>query len=537
MPSKKRKRAGKAKAIKPGQKKKTARPEAKKKKTLLQKPRFRKAPSRLNSIILIILDGWGIRGSKKKNAIKLARTPNMDFLAANYPSTKIQASGSFVGLPKRQMGNSEVGHMNIGAGRIVGQEFVIISKAIKNGSFYKNKNIIEAFKNGNNIHIMGLLSDGGIHSHISHLFALLKMAKKYKKFVHVHAFLDGRDTPKKSAGKYIKQLEKKLKGIGEIATISGRYYAMDRDKRWERTEKAYNCIALGKGTYSRGPLDGLNEAYRRGETDEFVQPTLTSLSYKGVRDGDSVIFFNFREDRARQLSDAFVIDEFMSFRREKKKVHFLEMVRYEKGVKHVHIAFMQPQPENTLGEVVSKSRMKQLRIAETEKYAHVTFFLNGSREKVFPGEDRVLIPSPKVATYDLKPEMSAFEIKDEVIKRIKSGKYDLIVLNFANPDMVGHTGILEASIKGCEAVDSCIGEIVKEIIDIDGAAIVIADHGNCEEMIGKWETTHTTNPVPFILVSNYKYSIKKKGALCNIAPTILKLLGIKKPKEMAGGMI
>ncbi len=509
----------------------------KKQKTTLGKPRNRKAPESIKSVMIMILDGWGIRQSRKANAVRQASTPNMDFLAANYPSTKIEASGNAVGLPKGQMGNSEVGHMNIGAGRIVGQEYMIINKAIKNRSFFKNKALKEAFSKGNNVHLMGLVSDGGIHSHINHLFALLKMAKKHRKRVYVHAFLDGRDTPKRSAGKYLKQLSTRLKGLGEIATISGRYYAMDRDKRWDRTGKAYNCITLGRGIYSTGPLDGLDKAYKRGETDEFVQPTLTSQTYKGVENRDSIIFFNFREDRARQLSEAFVRDDFMEFRREKRDVFFVEMVRYEKGMKNVNVAYEQPQPKNVIGEVVSRDRLKQFRIAETEKYAHVTFFMNGSREKVFQGEDRKIIPSPKVATYDLQPEMSAYEIRDEAVKQVKTKKNSMIILNFANGDMVGHTGVLDAAVRGCEAVDSCVGEIVKQVLAADGAVIIIGDHGNCEQMTGKEETTHTSNPVPFILVSNYKYSIRKKGALCNVAPTALRLLGLEKPREMAKGMI
>ncbi|MBU0536785.1 MAG: 2,3-bisphosphoglycerate-independent phosphoglycerate mutase [Nanoarchaeota archaeon] len=486
--------------------------------------------------MLIVMDGWGIRASKKDNAVKLAHTPNIDFIAKHYPAGILCASDGCVGLPKGQMGNSEVGHMNIGAGRVVGQELVIISKSIKNRSFFRNKALNDAFKKGNSVHIMGLLSDGGIHSHIEHLYALLKMARKYKKYVHLHAFLDGRDTPKRSALKYIKAVSKRLKGIGEIATISGRYYAMDRDRRWDRTEKAYNCIVLGQGTYSQDVFDGLNEAYRRGENDEFVQPTLTSLTYKGIYDGDSVIFFNFREDRARQLTNAFIEKEFLDFRREKKNVFFVEMVRYEKNDKTA-VAFEQLSPPNVLGEIISQNKMKQLRIAETEKYAHVTFFFNGSRETPFPGESRILVPSPKVATYDLQPEMSAAKIKEEVIRSIKTKQYNLIILNFANPDMVGHSGMLDAAIKACETVDSCVGEIVKEMLAINGAAVIIADHGNAEEMAGPKATTHTTNPVPFMLVSNYRYKIKKRGALCNVAPTILKLLGVKRPKEMDSGML
>ncbi|MCX6706916.1 MAG: 2,3-bisphosphoglycerate-independent phosphoglycerate mutase, partial [Candidatus Woesearchaeota archaeon] len=354
--------------------------------------------------------------------------------------------------------------------------------------------------------------------------------------VCLHAFLDGRDAPQKSAEKYLKDTEKRLKGIGEIATISGRYYAMDRDHRWERTEKAYNCIVNADGIYAKSALQGLNEAYRRGETDEFVSPTLTSSSYMGIKDGDSVIFFNFREDRARQLSHALVDESFMDFRRVKKDIHLLTMVDYEKGMK-ASAAYTRHTVENILGEMISKNKMKQLRISETEKYAHVTFFTNDSRENPFPGEDRIMIPSPKVATYDLKPEMSAYEVKDEVVKQIRSKKYNLMIINFANGDMVGHSGMLDAAIKAVEVVDKCVGEVVKEVLAIDGAAIIIGDHGNCEEMSGPHATTHTTNPVPFMLVSNYKYSIKKKGALCNVAPTILTLLGLKRPKEMKYSMI
>jgi 2,3-bisphosphoglycerate-independent phosphoglycerate mutase len=503
---------------------------------LFHKPKLNKAPVKLNNVVLIIMDGWGIKASKKDNAIKLAKTPNLKFLEDNYPSAKLFTSGPAVGLPKGQMGNSEVGHMNIGAGRIIEQEFVMINKEIRKGSFFRNKAIIDAFKRGNKVHIMGLLSDGGVHSHIDHLFALLKMAKRYKKQVCLHAFLDGRDTPQKSAEKYIKDTEKRLRGIGEISTISGRYYAMDRDNRWERTEKAYNCIVNADGIYSKSALQGLNEAYRRGETDEFVSPMLASPAYRGMKDGDSVIFFNFREDRARQMTHALVDESFMNFRREKKDIHMLTMVDYENGMK-AEVAYCRHCSENILGEIISRNKMTQLRIAETEKYAHVTFFTNDSRENPFPGEDRIMIPSPKIATYDLKPEMSAYEVRDEVVKQIKSKRYNLIIINFANGDMVGHSGILAAAIKAVETVDKCVGDVVKETLAVDGAAIIMADHGNCEEMSGPHATTHTTNPVPFILASNYKYAIKKKGALCNVASTILSLLGLKRPKEMERGMI
>lgn len=490
-----------------------------------------------NRAVLVILDGWGIRKSRKFNATKIGKTPNLDKLEKNYPHAVLQASANAVGLPKGQMGNSEVGHMIIGSGRIVKQEYMIISKAIHNHKFFRNKVLINSFKRKGHLHLMGLVSDGGVHSHIDDLLALIKMAKKYKKHVHVHAFLDGRDTMKKSAEKYLRQTEKALKGIGEIVTIAGRFYAMDRDERWDRTEKAYNCIIKSQCIFAKDPYHALRDAYSRDESDEFVSPAITSLNYHGVEDDDTIIFFNFREDRARQLTRAFVDDDFMNFNRSRKKVNFVCMTRYDTKIKNVEVVFEQQKPKNILGEVISGNGLRQLRVAETEKYAHVTFFLNCTHENPFKGEERILIHSPHVRTYDLKPEMSAFEVKDAVVNGINSEGYDFIAVNFANGDMVGHTGILEATVKAVETVDKCIGEIVDAGMKKGYSMIITADHGNCEEKFGKHQTTHTTNPVPFILISEKKHKIRKKGALFNIAPTVLQLLGLKKPKEMEKSMI
>lgn len=508
-----------------------------KKKAKQRKPVKKEAPKESKNVVLVILDGWGLRPSKKFNAAKTAKTPNINSLSKKYPTAVIECSGPAVGLPKGQMGNSEVGHMNIGAGRKIEQEYMIISNAIHSRKFFKNKVLVNAIKNSRNLHLMGLVSDGGVHSHINDLLALIKMAKKYKKHVNIHAFLDGRDTQKKSAETYLKKTEKALKGIGEIVTISGRYYAMDRDERWERTEKAYNCITKSSCVYARDPYEALKDAYDRGETDEFVSPAITSQTYSGINDGDTIIFFNFREDRARQLTRAFVDESFMHFNRPKKSVKFVCMTRYDESIKNVEVAFEQEKPKNILGEIISNAGIKQLRVAETEKYAHVTFFFNCTHETPFKGEDRVLIHSPHVATYDLQPEMSAFEVKDAVVKGINSGEYGFIAVNFANGDMVGHTGIMDAAVKAAEAVDKCVGEIVKAGLAKDYSMIITADHGNCEEMFGKHQTTHTTNPVLFILVSGRKHKIKRKGALCNIAPTVLQLMKLQKPKEMTKSLL
>jgi len=487
-------------------------------------------------VILVVMDGWGLRKKGRDNAITLAKTPVMDRLLRKYPSAVLAAAETAVGLPKGQMGNSEVGHMNLGAGRIVEQEFMLISKEIRRKSFFGNKALIDGMK-GKTVHMMGLLSDGGIHSHITHLYALLKLAKKFKKRVCLHAFLDGRDTEPACAARYLADIKKKLEGRGEIATISGRYYAMDRDNRWERVEKAYLAIADANGVFFPNAEKALEESYKSGVTDEFVKPCLTSASYKGVRDGDSVIFFNFREDRARQLTRAFVDEEFRNFPRNRKNVIFVCMTEYDKKIKDVKVAFSREPLPDILGEIVSKRGMAQLRVAETEKYAHVTYFFNTLREEVFPKEDRIMIPSQKVATYDLKPEMSAQGITDAVVKAINSGKYSLIVLNYANGDMVGHTGVLKATIKAVETVDKCVGKVVDAMLAKDGVIAITADHGNCEVMSGKEQTSHTISPVPFLLVSNKKMKINKRGVLGNVAPTILDIYGIPKPKEMMKSLI
>ncbi|WP_427338851.1 2,3-bisphosphoglycerate-independent phosphoglycerate mutase [Caloranaerobacter sp. DY30410] len=499
-------------------------------------------------VALIILDGWGIGKDYEGNAILKAKTPNYKMLLENYPSTKLEASGLSVGLPEGQMGNSEVGHLNIGAGRIIYQEFTRISKAIENGEFFEKQEFIKAVenakKNNSSLHLMGLLSDGGVHSHNTHLYALLELAQKYGlKEVYIHCFLDGRDVPPKSAKKYIEELENKLSeiGVGKIATISGRYYAMDRDKRWDRTKKAYDAMVLGKGRVASTPIEALNKSYDEDITDEFVIPTVIvkdNNPIKVIEDNDSIIFFNFRPDRARQITRAFVDDNFDGFVRDKKvNVYFVCMTQYDKTIDNVEIAYKPQVYVNTLGEYLSKKGLKQLRIAETEKYAHVTFFFNGGVEKPNEGEERVLIPSPKVATYDLKPEMSAVEVKEEVIKRINEDKYDFIVLNFANPDMVGHTGKFEAAVKAIETVDECLGDIVKLIVEKGGKVMITADHGNAEEMIdentGKTITAHTTNKVPCIVIGEGDVKLRE-GILADIAPTILDMMGIEKPNEMTG---
>ncbi|RKD29114.1 2,3-bisphosphoglycerate-independent phosphoglycerate mutase [Thermohalobacter berrensis] len=499
-------------------------------------------------VALIVLDGWGIGEEYEGNAISKANTPNFDRLIKNYPNTTLEASGLNVGLPEGQMGNSEVGHLNIGAGRIVYQDYTRINKSIDNGQFYENKEFLKAINNvkekDSKLHIMGLLSDGGVHSHNTHLYSLLNLAKKHGiEKVYVHCFLDGRDVPPKSAKKYIEELEEKLNeiGIGEIATVAGRYYAMDRDKRWDRTEKAYNALVLGKGIEVATAIEAVNRSYSEDVTDEFVIPSVVTKNGKPVTtvdDSDSIIFFNFRPDRARQITRAFVDENFEGFDRDKKvNVHFVGMTQYDKTIENMNIAYKPQKHENTLGEYVSSLGVKQLRIAETEKYAHVTFFFNGGVEEPNEGEDRVLIPSPKVATYDLKPEMSAIEVKDEVIKRIREENYGLIVLNFANPDMVGHTGKLDAAIKAIETVDSCLGEIVEEIQKVNGKVLITADHGNSELMIdqhsGKTLTAHTTNKVPCIIIGEGNVKLRE-GILADVAPTILDMMGAQIPEEMTG---
>lgn len=502
------------------------------------------------TLMLIILDGWGYREAKEGNAILAARTPNLDRLVNECPWCFLEASGEAVGLPEGQMGNSEVGHLNIGAGRVVYQDLTRINISIRNGDFFENPAFQSAISNAqekdSSLHLMGLVSYGGVHSYMTHIYALIKLVhEKGLKKVYIHAFLDGRDVPPKSALEDIKELDAfcKENGNAKIAMISGRYYAMDRDKRWDRIKLAYDALTLGVAPYNAPDAEtAVSEAYNRGETDEFIKPTVITDSegkpVATIQDDDSVIFFNFRPDRARQLTWAFVNENFDGFIREKHpNVYYVCMAQYDETL-DLPIAFPPEELENVLGEVLSKHGLIQLRIAETEKYAHVTFFLNGGQERCYEGEDRCLIPSPKIATYDLKPEMSVYEVTDEVIRRIQSGKYDVIVLNFANMDMVGHTGILDAAVQAVEAVDICMGRIIETLKEKEGVALITADHGNAEQMInletGEPFTAHTTNPVKCIYFGNDMIKALKNGKLCNLAPTLLELLGIPKPQEMTG---
>ncbi len=482
----------------------------------------------MKPLILIILDGWGIRKEKRGNAVLLAKTPFFNSLKEKYPYGELKASGQAVGLAKGMMGNSETGHLNLGAGRVVEQNILKINESIEDKSFFQNpalkKAVDNAKKNNSSLHLMGLLSDAGVHSHQNHLFALMKMARdKGLKNVFIHIFSDGRDTSMKSAPHYLNELEKRMEGE-RIATLIGRYYALDRDKRWSRTKKAYSALVKAKGIKAGSASEALTEAYRRGETDEFIEPTVIG-GYQGIKKDDSIIFFNFRSDRPRQLSQLLI----------KKGFNLTVMTEYYEGIK-AGVAFKKRKIKNTLGEVLSREGLNQLRIGETEKYPHVTFFFNGEEEKAFPAEKRVIVPSPKVATYDLKPEMSARKITEELLKRIS--KYQVVILNFANPDMVGHTGNLKAAIKAVETVDNCLEKIVSSVGE--GTFLITADHGNAEEMIdeqGNPISCHSTNLVPFILVSDNKYKLKKEGKLSNIAPTMLELLKIKKPKEMIDSLI
>ena len=498
-------------------------------------------------VALIILDGYGLNDCTDKgvNAIYEAKTPVMDGLFAKYPHSKLSASGMDVGLPDGQMGNSEVGHTNIGAGRIVYQELTRITKSIKDGDFFENEALNEAVnncvKNDSALHLMGLLSDGGVHSHNEHLYGLLELAKKAGlKKVYVHCFLDGRDVPPSSGADFVKALYEKTKeiGAGEIATVMGRFYAMDRDNRWERVEKAYNAMVYGDGVNAECPYEAVLESYKNDVTDEFVVPTVVVKDGKPVgkiESNDSVIFFNFRPDRAREITRTLVDAEFTGFERTLVKPYFVCMTQYDALMPNVDVAFKPQKLTNTFGEIVSNKGLKQLRIAETEKYAHVTFFFNGGVEAVYEGEDRALIASPKVATYDLQPEMSAYLVKDEVINRIKSDEYDVIILNFANCDMVGHTGVFDAAVKAVEAVDECLGEVVEAILNQGGCALITADHGNADRMLdtdGGAFTAHTTNEVPLIFAGGENEL--KDGRLADLAPTLLEIMGIEKPSEMSG---
>ncbi len=499
------------------------------------------------------MDGFGINPDTVGNAIYSANTPRLDKIFAECPHTQIGASGMDVGLPDGQMGNSEVGHTNIGAGRVVYQELTRITKSIKDGDFFANKALLDAMdnckKNGSALHLMGLLSDGGVHSHIEHLYGLVEMAKKNGLTkVYIHALLDGRDVPPASAADYIDQLNTRLAeiGCGKLATVMGRFYGMDRDNRWERVEKAYAALVYGEGIQTDDAAAAVRKSYTEIDadgkhiTDEFVLPTVVSGTER-IKTGDSVIFFNFRPDRAREITRTFVDDDFTGFERKggRQKVFYVCMTQYDASMPNVEVAFKPESLENTLGEYLAKNGLTQLRIAETEKYAHVTFFFNGGREVSFEGEDRILVNSPKVATYDLKPEMSANEVCDKVCEAIESGKYDVVILNFANCDMVGHTGVFEAAVKAVETVDNCVGRVADSTVKMGGVMLLTADHGNADRMIdtdGSPFTAHTTNPVPFAVIGK-DCKLREGGRLCDISPTIVKLLGLKQPGEMTGESI
>lgn len=502
---------------------------------------------------LLILDGFGYRKEKEGNAIKTDGVANIKALWDSYPHTLLQASGMDVGLPAGQMGNSEVGHLNIGAGRIVYQEFTRISKSIDDGEFFQNPAFLGAVENckkhDSALHLMGLCSDGGVHSHLTHLYALLKLAKDHGlEKVYVHCFMDGRDVPPTSGKGYVEQVDAKLKelGVGRIATVMGRYYAMDRDNRFERVEKAYAALTYGEGLTASNAAEAMQQSYDAGVTDEFVVPTVVLTDGKPtatIQAQDSVIFYNFRPDRAREIIRAYIFEDFDGFERKNGffPLYYVSMTQYDKTFEgHLQIAFKPQSMHNTLGEYLAKMGKTQLRIAETEKYAHVTFFFNGGVEAPNEGEDRALIASPKVATYDLKPEMSAYEVTDEAVRRIESGKYDVMILNFANCDMVGHTGVMDAAVAAVHAVDSCVRMVVEAIQKTGGRCIITADHGNAEYM---WDekaqvpfTAHTTNPVPCILVDDSRKSVELRegGRLCDLAPTLLDLMELPVPQEMTG---
>ena len=492
----------------------------------------------------MILDGWGIAPASSSNAASLARTPNLDKYFANYPHTQLEASGLEVGLPAGQIGNSEVGHLNIGSGRIIYQSLTRISKSITDGDFFTNPVLVKVMDqvkvSGKALHLLGLLSDGGVHSHITHIIALLEMAKKHGlSKVYVHAFLDGRDVPPQSALTYVEQLEHAMEtiGVGKIATVSGRYYAMDRDKRWERLAKAYATVVQGEGERAVSAIAGIQASYAAGVTDEFVIPFAVEGVDGRIQAGDGVIFANFRPDRAREITRAIIDEDFPYFERpaSARPVRFACMAQYDATIA-APVAYPPEEINDTLGQVVAERGLRQLRIAETEKYAHVTFFFNGGVEEPNKNEERILIPSPKVATYDLQPEMSAEEVTQALLAELGKDKFDVIILNFANPDMVGHTGVLAAAIKAMEKVDECVGRIVEKVLSLDGSVCICADHGNLEKMAeadGEPNTAHTTNPVPFILISKTQHQLHK-GILADIAPTMLELLHIPQPKAMTG---
>ena len=495
-------------------------------------------------VALIILDGFGENPADYGNAIKSAETPNMSRLARQWPATSLGASGMDVGLPDGQMGNSEVGHTNIGAGRIVYQELTRITKSIADDDFFENESFLEAMdncrRNDSSLHLYGLLSDGGVHSHNTHLYALLKMAKTCGlEKVFIHCLMDGRDVSPHSGVDFIRELQSKIAqiGTGKIATVMGRYYAMDRDNRWERVEQAYRAMVYGEGTPNSDPVDVMLKSYEEGVTDEFIVPSVCD-QHAAISSGDSVICFNFRPDRAREITRALIDPAFTGFERRggMLKLFYVCMTQYDASMPNCAVAYRPQSLANTFGEYIASLGLKQLRIAETEKYAHVTFFFNGGVEAPYEGEDRALIPSPKVVTYDLKPEMSAYEVTDEMLARLGSGKYDIIILNYANCDMVGHTGVFDAAVKAVQAVDECVGRVVDKTLAMGGVALVTADHGNADQMYepdGGAFTAHTTNPVPLIIAGHGQH-VLKAGRLADLAPTILHIMGIPKPREMSG---
>ncbi len=500
--------------------------------------------------VLMILDGYGLNEKTEGNAVAEGRTPVMDRLMAECPFVRGNASGMAVGLPDGQMGNSEVGHLNMGAGRIVYQDLTKITKSIKDGDFFENPALLAACenvkKNDSALHMYGLVSDGGVHSHNTHIYGLLELAKRQGiKKVYVHCFLDGRDTPPASGKEYVEELVAKMKeiGVGEVATVMGRYYAMDRDNRWDRVEKAYRAMVYGEGERACGGPEGIQASYDKDTTDEFVLPTVVTKDgapVATIKDNDSIIFFNFRPDRAREITRTFCDDGFTGFDRgERVKTCYVCFTEYDVTIENKQVAFVKEEITNTFGEFLASNGKKQARIAETEKYAHVTFFFNGGVEEPNEGEDRILVNSPKVATYDLKPEMSAYEVCDKLTEAIRSGGYDVIIINFANPDMVGHTGVEDAAIKAIEAVDECVGKAVEAVREVNGQMFICADHGNAEQLIddetGEPFTAHTTNPVPFILVNaDPAYRLREGGCLADIAPTLIELMGMEQPKEMTG---
>ncbi len=498
-------------------------------------------------LVLMILDGFGLREADEGNAIHAAKTPNLDRLFAHNPHTQIGASGMDVGLPEGQMGNSEVGHTNIGAGRVVYQELTRITKSIQDGDFFHNPALVKAMENaqkGGSLHLIGLLSDGGVHSHMKHLLGLLEMARKYSlQKVFVHCLMDGRDVPPTSGRDFVAQLQEEIAkvGVGRIATVMGRYYAMDRDNRWERVEKAYAAMVYGEGVQNPDPVKAMEDSYAADVTDEFVVPVVCAGDEGRIRGGDSVVFFNFRPDRAREITRTLVDPQFDGFVRREGffPLTYVCMTQYDATMPNVDVAYKPESLTNTFGEYISNKGLTQLRIAETEKYAHVTFFFNGGVEKQYPGEDRILVKSPAVATYDLQPEMSAYEVTDKMVEAVKSGKYDALILNYANCDMVGHTGVFEAAVKAVEAVDTCVGRVVEAVKEMGGCVLLTADHGNADRMVdddGTPFTAHTTNPVPFCVI-NHPCQLREGGRLADIAPTMLKVLGLPQPDEMTGESI